>query len=219
VIDQRRLPRVHLVGHSIAGDEMTRFAWMHPERVAGLVYLDAAYDRVELGRLARTLGQSFVPPPRPSDVDLSSPAALRAYTARVEVLLPESEIRANRVFGEDGRFVRQVTSMETAQAIARSIEAPAYSRVRTRALAIYAVPLPATPEGFFTYYPLLDAPRRDRLRSFLERSAPAVAIERERFRRGVRDSQIVELRGAHHYIFVSHEQDVLREIRRFLSKR
>jgi len=33
-----------LIGHSIAGSEMTRFAERHPQRVRHLVYLDAAYD-------------------------------------------------------------------------------------------------------------------------------------------------------------------------------
>ena len=39
------LARVHLVGHSLAGDEMTRYAGLHPDRVLSVVYLDAAYDR------------------------------------------------------------------------------------------------------------------------------------------------------------------------------
>jgi non-heme chloroperoxidase len=212
-----QLQQFHLAGHSIAGEEMTRFAWMHPGRVGGLVFLDAAYDRVELGRLALTLRQYFVPPPRPSDADLSSSSALLAYTARVEVRLPESEIRASRVFGADGRFVRRVTSLETAQAIAKSIEPPAYSRIKSRALAIYAVPVAADPQGFFTYYPLVDSANQERLRSFLDRSASGVAAERERFRRETRHGEVVELPGAHHYVFVSHEQVVLREMRRFLS--
>jgi pimeloyl-ACP methyl ester carboxylesterase len=38
------LPRVHLVGHSLAGLEMTRIASSWPERVLSLVYLDAVSD-------------------------------------------------------------------------------------------------------------------------------------------------------------------------------
>lgn len=40
----RALRRVHLVGHSFGGTEMTHFAALHPEQVASLVYLDAALD-------------------------------------------------------------------------------------------------------------------------------------------------------------------------------
>jgi pimeloyl-ACP methyl ester carboxylesterase len=36
--------RVDVIGHSIAGDEMTVLASLHPNRVNRLVYLDATYD-------------------------------------------------------------------------------------------------------------------------------------------------------------------------------
>jgi pimeloyl-ACP methyl ester carboxylesterase len=36
-----------LVGHSIAGDEMTAFATKYPSQVVALIYLDAAYDRAD----------------------------------------------------------------------------------------------------------------------------------------------------------------------------
>jgi pimeloyl-ACP methyl ester carboxylesterase len=41
--------KVNLIGHSMAGDELTLFATRYPERVAKLVYLDAAYDRTPEG--------------------------------------------------------------------------------------------------------------------------------------------------------------------------
>ena len=43
-MDAMAIERASLVGHSIAGAEMTRLAQSRPERVAKLVYLDAAYD-------------------------------------------------------------------------------------------------------------------------------------------------------------------------------
>src|SRR3989442_12005382 len=43
VIDSLGLTRPILVGHSIAGQEMSSIASRHPEKVAGLVYLEAAY--------------------------------------------------------------------------------------------------------------------------------------------------------------------------------
>ena len=45
VMDAMKLDKVLLVGHSIAGDELTWLGGHHPERFSGLVYLDAAYDR------------------------------------------------------------------------------------------------------------------------------------------------------------------------------
>jgi pimeloyl-ACP methyl ester carboxylesterase len=43
VLDALKLERPVLVGHSIAGEELSSVGSRHPERVAGLVYLDAAY--------------------------------------------------------------------------------------------------------------------------------------------------------------------------------
>lgn len=44
-VEGLNLQNILLMGHSIAGNEMTLAASMQPERFAGLVYLDAAYDR------------------------------------------------------------------------------------------------------------------------------------------------------------------------------
>jgi pimeloyl-ACP methyl ester carboxylesterase len=55
-LDQERIGRVILVGYSLAGNEMTAFATNYPQRIAKLVYLDAAYDlqeNAELGRKAQ----------------------------------------------------------------------------------------------------------------------------------------------------------------------
>jgi non-heme chloroperoxidase len=44
VIDALNLKRPILVGHSIAGVELSSVANSHPDRIAGVVYLDAAYS-------------------------------------------------------------------------------------------------------------------------------------------------------------------------------
>jgi pimeloyl-ACP methyl ester carboxylesterase len=43
-LDALKIERVVLAGHSFAGDELTRFAAVHPDRVIKLIYFDAAYD-------------------------------------------------------------------------------------------------------------------------------------------------------------------------------
>jgi pimeloyl-ACP methyl ester carboxylesterase len=52
-LDAMKINRVTLVGYSLAGDELTELAGTHPERVAKLVYLDAAYDLAENADLGR----------------------------------------------------------------------------------------------------------------------------------------------------------------------
>jgi non-heme chloroperoxidase len=43
VLDSLKLNRPVLVGHSIGGEELSSVGSRHPEKVAGLVYLDAGY--------------------------------------------------------------------------------------------------------------------------------------------------------------------------------
>ena len=44
IIDALKIDRPVLIGHSIAGEELSSIGTRHPEKVAGLVYLDAAYS-------------------------------------------------------------------------------------------------------------------------------------------------------------------------------
>lgn len=52
VLDTLKIERPVLVGHSIAGEELSSVATRHPERVAGLIYLDAAYFYAYYNRAA-----------------------------------------------------------------------------------------------------------------------------------------------------------------------
>lgn len=45
------IAKVTLIGHSVAGDELTAFATAYPARVDKIVYLDAAYDRSKTAAL------------------------------------------------------------------------------------------------------------------------------------------------------------------------
>src|SRR6185436_15818298 len=44
VLDTLKFKRVHIVAHSFGGSEATRLATLYPERIASVVYLDAALD-------------------------------------------------------------------------------------------------------------------------------------------------------------------------------
>jgi non-heme chloroperoxidase len=58
-LDALNIGRATLVGYSIAGDEMTRFAGVHPQRTARLVYLDATWDRASNRELAKKACAQF----------------------------------------------------------------------------------------------------------------------------------------------------------------
>jgi alpha-beta hydrolase superfamily lysophospholipase len=56
VIDALRLSRPVLAGHSIAGEELSSVGSRHPDRVAGLIYLDAGYSYAYYDRTRGDLG-------------------------------------------------------------------------------------------------------------------------------------------------------------------
>jgi len=187
VLDSLELTRVTFIGHSIAGEEITRFAATYPARVDKLVYLDGAYDRV---RAAMLITDDSVPAPAgesvppPSAKDTSSEAAYVAYVRRSRgVNIPEADIRMR--FRHDGW--REEAS-HAYQSI--TVEPPQYKRVKAPALAIYAVD-----------------DSDDELYSLL----------RQQFRDEVAHGQVVELHGAHHWIFVSNRAECLMAIRKFLG--
>ncbi len=62
LIDSLRFARVHLVAHSLGGAEATRFAALYPDRVASVVYLDAALDAAAGEAVMK---ESPVPSPQP----------------------------------------------------------------------------------------------------------------------------------------------------------
>src|SRR6516165_704503 len=89
VLDSLNLKDPVLVGHSIAGEELSSVGSRHSERVAGLVYLDAAYPYafdngkgITMAEL-NELGKTIPAPPPPSGSDLTSYSALEDWWVRV----------------------------------------------------------------------------------------------------------------------------------------
>lgn len=212
-LDSLHIPKVILVGHSLAGDEMTRFAATWPDRVSKLVYLDAAHDRVPLVRMFQR-----TPPPAPPPMtraDSASALAVQEYGYRCfGVRLTIGEVLSVARFGPDGRYLSDITPPTIDAAILNGLKHPAYSRIHTPALAFYAVP-----DSLVHMFPpgvTRDSTARRLAQRFFDVFRPWVAQERNRFRREMPNGRVVELHGAHHYLFMSHEADVIREMEAFL---
>ena len=214
VLDSLGISRVHLAGHSFGGDQITKFALLFPDRLRTLVYLDAAHDRKDLGR-----GPPGPPRVPPTAADSASLGAIRAYLARVNgTVWPEAEVHAFYRFGPDGRVIGRSTggAGPVNAEIARSQEHPDYARIRAPGLAFYA--LQPRPEQAFPTYHMLDAKGRAMAEQNTDYWYKWAVVQMEAFRRGMRDGQVVVLTGANHFVFVSHESDVLRAMREFFDR-
>src|SRR2546426_2960258 len=77
-LDALKIQRVVLVGHSIAGDELTRLAVVHPDRVIKLVYLDDAYDRTRMPEIMKQQPPELMP----TKTESASLNGIRSWTYR-----------------------------------------------------------------------------------------------------------------------------------------
>lgn len=125
VLDSLGLDQVIFAGHSLAGEEITAFATEYPERVAALIYIDAAHDPT----LLETLHIPQVCP--------MGPEVMEAIERSFEN--PELVRHTQHHQSDDGKRLPYVSSAAMAEILANETR-PDYSKVRAPALAIYHVP-------------------------------------------------------------------------------
>jgi pimeloyl-ACP methyl ester carboxylesterase len=217
VLDVLRLEGAVLIGHSIAGRELSYVASSHPGKVAGVIYLDAAYRYAfewpgSADSLLALPPAPNPPPtiPQPSDDDLAGFAAYRDFMTRVRgYTLPEAELRQLRAATPAGR----VGPSKTPDHIRKQLEAGGepVTRLEMPALAIFASPHALVSQA------VRDAGPREVFEAFDRFDEAMTERQAAAFERGVSGSQVVRLRQASHYLFLSHTEAVLREIGTFLA--
>jgi pimeloyl-ACP methyl ester carboxylesterase len=216
VVEALKIKRPVLVGHSIAGEELSSIGSRYPEKISGLIYLDAGYMYafydaargdfgIELNTLRKQLEQ------------LSTATTIRERKAQVkeltEVSLPQFEKEIQMVRKElqdvpDATVLPTLTpQMQIYAAIIQGEQK--YTEIRCPALAIFA--FPRDPGPAFKDDP--NAAVTALSEKLAEKSAQANAFEA-----GIPSAHVVRLANADHYVFRSNEADVLREINAFVAK-
>lgn len=212
LINNLKIDRVTLIGHSIAGEEMTKFASLYPSRINKLIYLDAAYDRVD----SDSIFKNVPPPPPPTTNDSASLKTVQGFFQRVyDVKINESDIRASTIFAEDGKVIRDITKDSTYAAIISSIEHPNYKAIQAPSLAFYGVP--DSIRDLFTFYDLLDSSGRKTAVNLFPIAMLNTRRQIDRFKKEVSNGKVIELHRANHYVFISNPREVTSEIRKFLE--
>jgi len=156
VIDALKISKPVLAGHSLGGEELSSIGSRYPERVAGLIYLDAGYSYAFYAPGI----DPFPPPP----------------TAPLPPIM---------------------------QGIMTGTQK--YTRIPVPALAIYALP----------HDPGAAAPAA--MRAQVEANDVKAEAQAKAFETGVPTARVVRIARANHYVFLSHEADVLREMETFLA--
>jgi len=211
VMDALKIERPVLVGHSIAGEELSSVGSRHPEKVAGLIYLDAGYsyayydkehgdailDALDAkSRLDSWLsGKGFDPEHFFPDLQATLTQLNKdiAQAAKKYALTPAS--------------MRSSADLPLIQAAITAGEKK-YTAIPVPVLAIYAAP------HNFDSLPIADAAAKAAMVAFdLENTkTQAHALEV-----GVPGARIVLLPNADHFVYESNEADVLREMNEFLA--
>jgi pimeloyl-ACP methyl ester carboxylesterase len=223
VLDSLKIPKPVLVGHSMAGSEMTTLGVQHSDRLAGLVYLDAGDDPGNFSGKNPAYQALFkklttMTPPPASEGDKKSFQAFRERQMRIMgFAFPESEWRNNLSANVDGSVGPTTTSNSVRKAINDGSKKRDYSGIAIPVLAFFAVD--AMKDGWSQYYHFRprNAEERAALEDIFAADRSYLNQYEDLMRSGVPSAHIVELTGADHYVFLSNEADVLREIRAFLA--
>jgi pimeloyl-ACP methyl ester carboxylesterase len=218
-MDSLGFRRAHLVGHSLAGAELTRVAARYPDRVLRLVYVDAAYDRAAQQRRDTVAEPPRLAPPITA-ADRASPAAYLAYQRRARLDLARSWGPAVERDYLASLAVDSTGAVRWRHPLARygemmqgaSLAAPEYGSVRAPALALYAtVPQAILPPG------ATEEQRAQLDRFQRENHAPWVAESVAQFRSGMKLGRVEHVAGVHH-LFLDRPEETLRAVRDFLRR-
>lgn len=218
--DELGLSRAVLAGHSIAGNELTHFAGLFPERVQGLVYLDTTFDYVVGGD---TGGEDvpldnpalFEPVATPEDGQ-SLQAAIAFNRRRFKNWWPplEANLRDAIDTRPDGSVrINTPDAVETAMDVEAHKFSPDYTPVRAPSLVITA--LPADNRDLFPWLDMpLDAKTTRDSAKFLRIFRRARVIDGDRLAAALKTPRHVTLDNCCHGDFLmEREADVLRAIR------
>src|SRR5579871_900054 len=213
VIEALKLDHPVLAGHSIAGEELSSIGSRHPEKVAGLIYLDAGYqyafyDRARGNLIIDSLDvqrklELLRPVKEPQDTKPLMRELLQTSLPQLEKDLQEQlkdvESRGPPPDMPPPKFPAAVTGiMEGEQK---------YTEIHAPVLLIYAVPHSGGPPQ---KDPAIRAATEARDEANTNAQAQAFAI-------AVPQAKVVKLAHANHYVFDSNEADVLREMDAFIA--
>ena len=190
VMDALKLERPVLLGHSIAGEELSSIGSRHPERVSGLIYLDAGYSYAYY-----------------------DPAQEGAWGVDLADLHDKLERLLVEVGGNPGPLIQDLlkTTLPDFERDLRNIQ---------KEFPASLAPSPATAARTLapTALAILTGEQR-----YTQIRVPALALfagneeVAKGFEKGVPSARVIRLPGAPHYMFRSNEEDVLREVKRYID--
>ena len=206
VMQALRIEHPVLVGHSVAGEELSSIGSRFPNKVSGLIYLDAAaswafYDpahprvEIEMNSIKKRIEEIEA-----GGVDEQAKLReLEIAIARFETVLHQSN--------EDVKTMPPLPPRSPIQA-ALNFGAEKYTSIPVPVLAIFACP-----HDWSRFFPNDPGRRAARLAA----DTAGCSARAESFARGVPTARVVRIPNADHYVYRSNEPQVIDEMKKFLS--
>jgi non-heme chloroperoxidase len=206
VIDALKLDRPVLAGHSLAGEELSSIGTRHPEKVSGLIYLDAIY------------GYAFYGPYPSFEVDLAvmhrdalelmnaTPAQSRSLAQEMQATIPKLETTLQRMAVREPRVSDPppASGLKLRDRVDRYIwmGERRYTGIKGPVLAIVATPKACSAN--------CDAPG-------VKTAAAEEATQADAFAAGTPQARVVRIANANHFVFWSNPDDVAKEMNAFMD--
>jgi pimeloyl-ACP methyl ester carboxylesterase len=208
-----------LAGHSFAGKELTRFAEKYPDRVLGLIYLDAVYDGKGRREVIKNHPLSDIQPPE-ARTEFDS---IEDYVNYVKHMRPDLAVIWNDTWTKELAYALVETSNGTYKEKglakvqnqiregAKDFE-PKGGVIKVPVLSFVAIPASSDelPDFFTEEQKQLD------LKFMQEQWVPFLREEIAKFRKDIPHVKIIEIPDGHHHCFLAQEQLVYDAIRGFL---
>jgi non-heme chloroperoxidase len=209
VINALQLDRPVLAGHSIAGEELSSIGSRHPERVAGLIYLDAAFPYAYYNHANPDWTLDMLEVRKHID-------ALQAG-AVLEPQLVENMSRSVEDLDKDMQELKKEIAMMKPPyppppppiGLAMHFGEQKYTRISVPILAIVVCP--------HKFNGAISNDSKDKAAMVADDLSRCTA-QADAFAAGVPSAHVVRLPNTDHYVFRSNEAEVIREMNTFLEK-
>jgi non-heme chloroperoxidase len=205
VMKALQIDRPALVGHSMAGEELSSIGSRFPDKVSGLIYLDAATDF------------AFYDPAHPPLVTEMNDIKMRideieagGVDEQKKLLeLDTAVTHFQAVLHQNNAEIANMPPLPSRSPIGAALNfgMQKYTSIPVPALAIYACP--------HNWDRLPDSPRKTALIADDKSRCTRWA---DNFRQGVPSAHVVMIPNADHYVYLSNEAQVVREMNDFLAK-
>ena len=215
VLDSLRLAKPVLIGHSIAGEELSSIGSRHPERVAGLVYLDAGYSYAyyDSAQENTLLNMYDVQRKLARLSPALSPRALESILNELlttSLPLMERDMRAwsQRLAARPDRDVTPPPFARDFVADSLFAGEQKFTAIRGPVLAIFAAPREPSAALLKDSVALAKSDS-----TYLADVMPRITA----FERGTPGARVIRIPHSNHYVFRSNEAEVLREVFAFID--